>query len=208
MPLVTFILASIVIELTPGPNMTYLAMLSATGGRRAGFTAVMGVALGLLIIGLLASFGLAELIASVPVYYETIRWAGVLYLLYLAWQSWTETQENSPAKIKPHVPQSTYFQRGLITNLLNPKAALFYVATLPSFIIGDKNILQQMLVLTLIYVSVATIVHMTIITLAGMATPWLANPRYNRITRRVCAGLLVLIALWFALTTGSDFRLN
>ena len=85
--LLAFILTCLVIELTPGPNMAYLALLSASIGRRAGFAATLGVALGLLIVGLAAALGLAAVIANSRLLYEALRWAGVLYLFWLAWEA-------------------------------------------------------------------------------------------------------------------------
>ena len=72
-----FALTSMLIELTPGPNMAYLAVVSATQGRRPGFAAVAGVALGLSIVGLAAALGLAALIGASPVLYQALRWGGV-----------------------------------------------------------------------------------------------------------------------------------
>jgi threonine/homoserine/homoserine lactone efflux protein len=83
--LASFALMSFVIELTPGPNMAYIAVLSAGQGRRAGYAATLGIALGLLVIGLAAAFGLAALISSSRLFYEVLRWGGVAYLLWLAW---------------------------------------------------------------------------------------------------------------------------
>jgi threonine/homoserine/homoserine lactone efflux protein len=68
--------------------MAYLAVLGASIGRRAGFAATLGVALGLLIVGLAAALGLAAVIANSRVLYEALRWAGVLYLFWLAWEAW------------------------------------------------------------------------------------------------------------------------
>ena len=83
-----FLIAAIVMELTPGPNMAWLALLSAREGRRAGFVAVAGIALGLSLLAIAASAGFAALIDTYPLLYEAIRWAGVLFLLYLAFEAW------------------------------------------------------------------------------------------------------------------------
>ena len=113
-------LTCFVIELTPGPNMAYLAVLSASTGRRAGFAATAGVALGLLIVGLAAALGLAALIASSRPLYEALRWAGVFYLFWLAWEGW-RGEDTSPIEANVIPDDSRFFLRGLVTNLLNPK---------------------------------------------------------------------------------------
>ena len=97
---------------------------------------------------------------------------------------------------------SRYFRRGLITNLLNPKAAVFYVAVLPTFIEPGRAPLPQTVALSAIYVAVATAVHAAIVLLAGTLEPVLNDPRRERIARRVLSALLAIVALWFAWTTG------
>ena len=135
--MLAFALTCVIIEITPGPNMTYLAALSLTNGIRTGFAAVAGIALGLMTYGVIAAFGLAALIDNSPLLYGLLRWTGVAYLLWLAWESWASEREASPDVIDGNDDRpGLAFRRGLITNLLNPKAAVFYVAVLPEFIRG------------------------------------------------------------------------
>lgn len=78
-----FVIASILIELTPGPNMTYLAIVSASEGRKAGFATVIGVALGLLTVGVAAALGLSAIIANNEIVYQGLRFSGIAYLFWL-----------------------------------------------------------------------------------------------------------------------------
>ncbi len=198
----TFAFTSLVIELTPGPNMAYLAILSTSAGRRAGFAATLGVALGLLAVGLGAALGLTALISSSNVLYQTLRWAGALYLFWLAWEGWCGETETSLGKAAGEGDDRTrYFMRGLITNLLNPKAGLFYVAVLPTFVDDTRPLVGQTITLSLIYVAVATLIHSTIVLLADAARPWLEEERRSTIVRRTLSLLLVVIAIWLLLTT-------
>jgi threonine/homoserine/homoserine lactone efflux protein len=196
-----FVLASLAIELTPGPNMGYLAVLSASRGRRAGYAATAGVGLGLAIIGIASALGLAAVISSSRFVYEGLRWAGVAYLLWLAWEGWNDHAELSP-DTTDHDDEAAFFRRGLITNLLNPKAAIFFVAVLPTFVDAAKPVLSQTLVLSMTYVVVATIVHAGIATLAGAVRHLLtAKPRLRDVLRRGLALSLGAIAIWFAVST-------
>jgi threonine/homoserine/homoserine lactone efflux protein len=196
--LLPFILTALVIEITPGPNMTWLAVISALEGRLAGFAAVAGIALGLSVIGVAGALGAAALIQSSPALYETLRWAGVAFLFYLAVEGWfsagrpQETQTGS---------YRGYFLRGLLTNLLNPKAMLFYIAVLPSFVAPEHPVMQQTLTLTAAYVAVATLIHSLIALTAARLEPVLNDPRRERMARRGLSALLALVAVWFALTT-------
>lgn len=189
---------SFAVEATPGPNMAYLIVLAATEGRRAGYAAVAGVALGLLIVGLLSAFGLAALISASPVLFQILRWAGVAYLLWLAYDAWRPERPEDNAFA---TSQARYFRRGLIVNLLNPKAAVFYIAMLPQFVSLEGAILEQTVILSLVYVAVATVVHLSLVTLADLAHGTLTVPSRRQTVRRLMALALVAIAVWFAVKT-------
>jgi threonine/homoserine/homoserine lactone efflux protein len=196
-----FALTSAIIEMTPGPNMTWLAVVAATEGRRSGYSAVAGVCLGLGVIGLAAALGMATVIADYPAVYQAMRWAGVAYLLWLAWDAWRD----AGAAEDPEAGQATrFFWRGLVTNLLNPKAALFYLAVLPGFVLPGPDALTATVTLTLIYVAVATLIHAGIVTLAGAARGLLENADRERFVRRALAVALAMVAVWFAIASQAD----
>jgi threonine/homoserine/homoserine lactone efflux protein len=200
--LLAFVLTCFIIEITPGPNMAYLAALSLSQGTRAGLAAVAGIALGLAIYGVAASLGLSAIIDNSAFLYETLRWGGVAYLLWLAWEAWAAEHEISPETVDGRINPWTAFRRGLITNLLNPKAAVFYVAVLPDFIqIGKSAVTTQTLTLSAIYVGIATAIHLAIVLLASRLQRVIATPEQRRTVRRVLAVLLAAIAVWFAFST-------
>jgi threonine/homoserine/homoserine lactone efflux protein len=199
--LLAFTVTCFVIEVTPGPNMAYLAVLSASIGRRAGFAATLGVALGLLIVGLAAALGVAAVIASTRLLYEVLRWAGILYLLWLAWEAWRGVETTFPGQAHGGGFDSRYFKRGLVTNLLNPKAGVFYIAILPAFVDDQSPPLGQTATLSAIYVTVATLVHSAIVVAADGAKRWLEDERRSNILRRVLSLLLVIIAIWLVFAT-------
>lgn len=199
--LLPFFIASIAIELTPGPNMAYLALVGVQRGRVTGLFATAGVALGLAIIGVLAALGLAIFVAENRVLYETLRWGGVIYLLWLARDSWREAQQ--PITDETENGQNWgHFRRGLITNLLNPKAFLFYVTVLPNFTSPTAIFWPQALLLTLIYVLAATGVHLFIVLGAGSVSRFFGRPDFRRVLGGVFAALLVAVAIWVAAKTG------
>ena len=196
-----FALTSLAIELTPGPNMAYLAVLSVGHGRRAGIAATLGIALGLLIVGVGAALGLAALISRSNLLYEALRWAGFAYLMWLAWEGWHGATETSPARPQIKEADSAFFKRGLITNLLNPKAAVFYIAVLPRFVEARNPVLGQTVTLSVVYVLIATAIHVTIVLLAGSARPFLEDPDRTRNVRRALSLGLALVAVWFTFST-------
>jgi threonine/homoserine/homoserine lactone efflux protein len=194
--ILSFMMTCLVIEATPGPNMGYLALLGASRGRRAGFAAVAGVACGLLLIGLVASLGVGALIVSSPFLYGLLRWGGVLYMLWLAWESWRE--EPGFSKAPSIEDDAKYFRRGFITNVLNPKAAVFYITILPAFISGG---VYESFLLTIIYVLIATIIHAVIVAISGAAQKFLNHARRRDIVRKIFAVMLAVIAVWLFFKT-------
>ena len=200
--LLPFITASVIIESTPGPNMAYLAIVSLNDGRKAGYAVTAGVALGLLAIGIACALGVDTLITNSELAYQGLRVAGVGYLFWLAWDGWRAEGEISPTKTDGSIKRGKFFRRGLITNLLNPKAAIFYIAILPGFAISSDQVLPQILMLTAVYVTIATAIHIFIVSLAGSLRPFLENPKKRLIVRRILSALLALVAIWFAVTTG------
>jgi threonine/homoserine/homoserine lactone efflux protein len=198
--LAPFIFACLVMELTPGPNMAYLTLLSAQRGKAAGYWATAGVLIGLLGIGFLSLIGVSTLVASNALIYEVIRWAGVLYLVWLAYDTLIETQAATPAP-RQDVLLRESFMRGLITNLLNPKAFAFYATVLPAFVAPESAYLVNGLILTLIYVAIATAIHIVIVTAAGSISRFLDFNAGRLWLGRSFAGLLLFVAIWLAFKT-------
>jgi Putative threonine efflux protein len=198
--LFSYLVTCIAIELTPGPNMAYLAILSAERGRLAGLFAVAGVALGLAMLGALAALGMGEFISRQPVLYETLRWGGVAYLLYLAYDAWRDARRPLEQLDVAELGWRS-FQRGLINNLLNPKAALFYITVMPNFLPPERPGLASVVLLSAIYVAVATAIHALVVLLAGSVQPLLTRPASRRIMGGVFAALLVGVAVWVGVTT-------
>jgi threonine/homoserine/homoserine lactone efflux protein len=193
-----FAATALVVELTPGPNMAYLALVAATEGRARGLAAVAGVAVGLALAGLAAALGLAALVAASPALWQGLRWAGAIYLLWLAWIAWSGRERAEAADVGGG--GAAFFRRGLVTNLLNPKAALFYVAVQPAFLPGIPAA-GDVLTLTLTYVAVATAVHAAIVALAGTLHRTLAAPARERTARRLAALALAAVAVWLLWAT-------
>jgi threonine/homoserine/homoserine lactone efflux protein len=200
-PLIAFVLTSFIIEMTPGPNMAYLAVLGASRGRLAGFSAVLGVALGLALLGVAAGLGAGSLILDNPVAYETLRWAGAIYICWLAYDSWKDARQ--PVKTASvSEPLMVQFRRGFITNLLNPKAALFFIAVVPEFITGPAPSMRKLATLISIYVAVATVVHSLIVLLAGTLQTFLTAPQRRETAGNVFAVVLLFVALWLFMSGG------
>jgi threonine/homoserine/homoserine lactone efflux protein len=187
--------------------MGYLAVVASRWGRRAGLATVAGVTCGLAIYLIAAVAGLGEAILRAPSLYAGLRWTGVGYVLWLALETWRGEAETSPGHARPRSrPKSgRLFVRGALANLLNPKAAVFYIALLPGFTNPDRgDPATQALALGALHIVISFIVHSTIVLAAGRARPllaaWGAGSKRRRLDHAFALGLVV-IAAWLACET-------
>jgi threonine/homoserine/homoserine lactone efflux protein len=194
-----FALAALLIELTPGPNMTWLAVLGSSRGRNAALAAVAGIAIGLTVAAAIAGTSLATVFSQYPQLFLALRWLGTLYLLYLAWDAWRDA-DGASAPSASNARQA--FRQGLITNILNPKAYLFYIAVLPNFVERGANVVSQLVLLSAIYVAIATSIHAGIAVLSGSLADWLASSPQAVVIRKALAVVIAAASIWFFFSTG------
>lgn len=200
--LLTFTLIALGMVLTPGPNMIYLISRSICQGRRAGLISLGGVALGFAFYLLSAILGLTALLFAVPYAYDVLRIGGALYLLYLAYQA-LSPRGRSPFEVVelPRERPARLFIMGLLTNLLNPKVAVLYLALLPQFITpAHGSVLAQSLALGGVQIAVSLTVNALIVLLAGSIAGFLAaRPGWRAFQRYLMAGVLGGLAVRMAL---------
>jgi threonine/homoserine/homoserine lactone efflux protein len=132
-----FLLAALLLVVIPGPDMVMIVALGSRYGRAAGVAAAAGVSAGLAVHTLIAGLGLSALLHKFPAFYLGLKWAGVLYLIYLAVTTLrakpSTTDHSEPIPVQRSSPWAA-FRSAMITNVLNPKVILFNVAFLPQFI--------------------------------------------------------------------------
>ena len=193
-----FALAALVLVLTPGPNMIYCISRTLCQGRSAGLISLGGVVLGFVVHLLAASFGLTALLLAVPLAFDTIKLAGAMYLLWLAWQA-VKPGGLAPFETRelPHDPPRTLFLMGFMTNLLNPKVAMFYLSFFPQFLHPERGeLLLQSLSLGSVQIGISTGVNTVLVCFAaGMAGFLNRNRRWMRVQRYVMGSVLGLLAL-------------
>jgi threonine/homoserine/homoserine lactone efflux protein len=192
-PFLQFLAAALVMELTPGPNMAWLAWVAARQGWRPGLAAVVGVTCGLLALAVAAGLGAGALLDAYPSVREVLRWAGVALMLALAAEAWFVAAKSADERL---TVGSTAI-RGALVNLFNPKAAAVFVVMIPAFESAGPAWR-----LSLVYVAIATAVHTTIVLFAGSFARLLSDPARERLVRRGFAITLVGVAVWFWAATG------
>lgn len=153
-----------------------------------------------MVAGIASLLGLAAVVAVSNLVYELLRWGGAFYLLWLAWKGWRDAPEgvDKPVDASGH---TGYFLKGFITNLLNPKAAIFYLSVFPAFIDDDRPLLTQATILLVVYVTIATVIHSVVVISADAIRPILENRGSATVARRAMSASLVLVAAWLLYTT-------
>ncbi|HEY0836323.1 MAG TPA: LysE family transporter [Azospirillum sp.] len=139
-----YLVAAVVLVITPGPDSLLVLSRGLTEGRRAGFVATAGITVGNVVQAVLAAVGVSALIAASPVLFDALRYAGAAYLAWIGGRAlWGAVQARrnggaaaEPARTVP-APARTVFVNALLTNLLNPKVILFYLAFVPQFVAPD-----------------------------------------------------------------------
>lgn len=179
--------------------MGYLAIVSSRWGWASGMATIVGVTAGLAVYLLASVFGLAEIVLRVRWLFELLRWAGVAYLIWLAWDTWrgeagvAATDERRPGA-------GALMARGFLANVLNPKVAVFYIALLPGFTDPARDFARQALTLGLLHIGVSVVIHAGIVT-AGAHAAGVLGRADSKVVRAGFALALLAIALWLAWDT-------
>lgn len=196
MDLLRFALAVLLIELTPGPNMGWLVMLTLGAGRRAGLAAIAGIALGLAANAAISALAASFILAQSDTIARAISILGAAMMAYLAWQAWRDAGEASQT-LTPRSTDHHHALAGLVINLLNPKATLFFVTVMPQFVAGGRPSYAQALILAAISVAIATTIHLALVLGAERFRPALmGNGRARTVSRVLAVGMLG-VATWF-----------
>ncbi|WP_434667280.1 LysE family translocator [Aeromonas sp. NJAU223] len=196
--LLLFAGASLLMALTPGPNMIYLLSRSLCQGRVAGIMSWGGVVLGFSVHMLCAAVGLTALFMAIPMGYELLKVAGALYLLWMAWQGIRPGSRSpfEPSALPAHSP-GRLFLMGLLTSVLNPKVAIFYLSVLPQFISPEAgSVLGQSLQLGAVQLLISAAVNLGVALSAAHIAGWFARNRlWLAVQRYLMATVLGLLAV-------------
>ena len=198
-----FTVAALLLVLTPGPNMIYCVSRALCQGRGAGLISLSGVLLGFVVHLMAAALGLTALLIAVPFAFDAIRLAGASYLLWLAWQA-VRPNGTAPfeARLLPHDRPARLFSMGFVTNLLNPKVAMFYLSFFPQFLHPDRgSVLLQSLALGAVQIVISGAINAMLVLGAAGITAFLSQSRGWLLAQRYLMGsVLGALAVRIALT--------
>ena len=196
-----FCVACVALAATPGPNMLFLVTRTLAQGRAAGFVSLAGTSTGFALHAVAAALGLSALLAAVPVAYDIVRFAGAIYLAWLAivtWRASGATDASAPAR---RAEAGQMYRQGLLTSVLNPKLAVFQLALFPQFIDPSRgSVLVQGLVLALTQFVIVVAGDSVCVFAATGARRWFARrPGWSRWSKRALAGVFAALAARLAI---------
>ncbi len=193
-----FFLAALALNLSPGPDLLFVLSRTLSGGRRVGVASACGVCSGALVHVAAAALGLSAILATSALAFAVVKYVGAAYLLYLGIQA-LRSAGGTPLRVKA-VPRTSAWQayrQGILVDLLNPKAAIFFMAFLPQFVRPDQGpVALQLLGLGVLVVLVAIVVECSLVLLAARATSALrGNRRLSQWLDRVLGSVLICLGI-------------
>jgi len=198
-----FIAAGIVLILTPGQDTIYIAGRSITGGRRIGIASALGVAAGTTVHVTAATFGLSAILATSGIAFAIVKWVGAAYLVYLGIQLLLSRETFLPESGSSVVCLDAWsaFRKGVVSNVLNPKVALFFLAFLPQFVQPDSTQRSlAFLVLGATFVTMGTVWCMVIAIASARASERIRrSEKTANLVRRVAGCVFVGLGVRVAL---------
>jgi threonine/homoserine/homoserine lactone efflux protein len=201
--LLTFILASTLLSLAPGPDNIFVLLQSALHGRKAGLLVTLGLCTGLLVHTSLVAAGVAAIFLVNAVAFSLLKFAGAFYLVFLAAQAWQAGSSNLGTAIQPPLSPWQLYRRGIFMNVTNPKVAIFFLAFLPQFATPNQNgIAIQIILLGFIFIVITALVFSLVAVLSARLALWFKHsPGVQQGMNRIAAMVFVALAVRLALTS-------
>jgi threonine/homoserine/homoserine lactone efflux protein len=196
-----FIGVSWALILAPGPDMVYVITRGISHGRRAGIVSAFGVICGILIHTMAAALGMALIFQTSVIAFQIVKYLGALYLIYLGVKSWLGKSSFNLQPATERVSSQALFWQGMLSNVLNPKIAIFFLSFLPQFIDkGSSNIPLQMVMLGFTFALFGLCFLTLVGYFAGSIGAWLSRkPQYTKTFRWITGSILISLGSHLAL---------
>jgi threonine/homoserine/homoserine lactone efflux protein len=202
-----FLSAALVLAITPGPGIFYVLARSMRGGRREGALSAAGTFLGGLVHVAAAAFGLSAILAASAIAFETVRYAGAAYLIYLGYRmirSRNEQMNESELETDGNSFSRGVFTQGVMTEVLNPKTALFFLSFIPQFVsVQQGHVAAQFLLLGAISVTLNTCADLMVACFAGpLGTRMKRNAKFRNRQRGASGVAMIGLGVYVAAARG------
>jgi RhtB (resistance to homoserine/threonine) family protein len=193
--LATFAVAVLALVLSPGPDTMLILRYALTSGQKAGFAAVAGVQIGLIFHTVLAVLGVSLVIASSPVLFRTVAIAGAAYLGWLGIQGFRESGAVKLDGSRRPVTVAKACRDAVLTNVLNPKVILLFLALFPNFVVTTRDdVTAQLITLAAVLIVINVVWQASLAWAAQIIRGWLVRPSVQRVVTRVTGAILLLFA--------------
>jgi threonine/homoserine/homoserine lactone efflux protein len=197
-----FITVSWALILAPGPDMLYVITRGMTHGRRAGILSAIGVICGILVHTTMAAFGLTLIFQTSAFAFLIVKYLGASYLIYLGIKSWKDKNTFSLETSISMMSSYRLFWQGVLSNVVNPKIAIFFLAFLPQFVDkGGSEVTLQLILLGLTFAFLGLIFLLAVGYSSGTIGSWIAQrPQYAQLLGRLSGGILIGLGIRLAVT--------
>jgi len=198
--ILTFIIASALLAMTPGPDNIFVLTQAAVSGRMSGVLITLGLCTGLIVHTTAVALGVAAIFQSSALAFTLLKFAGAAYLLYLAWQSFRASSDKLDLSSSKTLSARQFYIRGIIMNIANPKVSIFFLAFLPQFASIERGPLApQIIVLGLIFIVVALVIFSAIALLAGfIGTIMTRSAKAQTLLNKMAGTVFVALAIKLA----------
>ncbi len=196
--LLPYLLACLIFSIVPGPSVSVVIANSLAGGTRAGLLTLLGTEISMLSMVTIVAFGLEAVMALVSGAFEIIKLVGAAYLIWIGWKMFTSSGQLSLEATDGKRPVGRYIWQGALVNWSNPKTLLFLSAFLPQFVDPGRPTFDQIMVLGLIVMAIASSTDAIYALAAGRARHLLTAARV-RLVNRVSGAVLMAGGVWLAL---------
>ncbi len=187
----TFIVASSLISIAPGPDNIFVLTQSALYGRKSGVIVTLGLCTGLVVHTTAVALGVAAIFQASSLAFNILKFAGAAYLVYLAWQAFTAEPSNLHSSSGTSLSTKGLYLRGIIMSITNPKLSIFFLAFLPQFTNPqESNLVTQFLILGMIFIGVALVIFCGVAVLSGSLGGWLKKSPKNQVYLNRIAGIV------------------
>lgn len=190
-----FIVAVIILSLTPGADTVFILTKSIAGGYKQGFASVAGIVCGLFVHTALAAFGLSVILMTSSLLFNIVKIAGAAYLIYLGIMAIRSKSSIAISSEKTSTSFKKTFRQGFFTNILNPKVALFFLALLPQFVKGSAENPLPFLILGLTFIVIGTIWSLFLVAASSYISSSLRTSKFSMYLNKISGAIFIILGL-------------
>ncbi|MGM0776009.1 MAG: LysE family translocator [Bacillota bacterium] len=198
----TFLILSLFVVMSPGIDTALITKRTISDGRTDGYKMGLGITAGSLVHTFAAAFGLSAILMQSAAAFEVIKYAGAVYLIYLGLSSFISMKKKKNADLETEVKsdmKKSAFKQGLLSNVLNPKVAMFFLTFLPQFVKSGENAQQQLIIMGIIYTLLSIFWFFLYVYFINYMREWLMSPKVQRVMDKATGAVLIGFGLKLAL---------